>query len=151
MITAIHLLLYADDPEAARAFFRDVLGWPHVDARDGWLIFKTPPGEVAVHPTSMGQDGQSTPQRHEVSFMCDDIEATVAELTAKGVQFTGGIRDHRLGNHHVARRSGCRRDHALSAASSGRAHALKILTAVPDSSSPCVDGWCSLLVSPRSS
>ncbi len=97
MITAIHLLLYADDPEAARAFFRDVLGWPHVEARDGWLIFKTPPGEVAVHPTSMGQDGQSTPQRHEVSFMCDDIEATVAELTAKGVQFTGGIRDHGWG------------------------------------------------------
>ena len=97
MITAIHLLLYADDPEAARAFFRDVLGWPHVEVGGGWLIFKTPPGEVAVHPTSMGQDGQPTPQHHEVTFMCDDIEATVAELTAKGVQFTRGIRDDRWG------------------------------------------------------
>jgi len=50
MITAVHTLVYADDADAARAFFRDVLGWPHIDARDGWLIFKTGPSELGVHP-----------------------------------------------------------------------------------------------------
>src|SRR6266496_2664715 len=97
MITAVHLLLYADDPDAARAFFRDVLDWPHVDAGGGWLIFKTPPGEVGVHPTSQGGGMPSTPQHHDVSLVCDDIEATVAELTAKGVRFSRGIRDDRFG------------------------------------------------------
>jgi catechol 2,3-dioxygenase-like lactoylglutathione lyase family enzyme len=52
MITAVHTLVYADDPEAARAFFRDVLGWPHIDAHGGWLIFRTGPSELGVHPTS---------------------------------------------------------------------------------------------------
>jgi predicted enzyme related to lactoylglutathione lyase len=97
MITAVHLLLYADDPEAARAFFRDVLDLPNVDAGGGWLIFKTPPAELAVHPAGGGEESSSTPQHHEVTLMCDDIESTVAELTAKGAQFSRGIRDDRWG------------------------------------------------------
>src|SRR5215468_10493833 len=78
MITAVHALVYADDPVAARDFFRKVLGWPHVDARGGWLIFRSGPSELAAHPTSgSGMDGDwSTPQHHEISLMCDDIEAT---------------------------------------------------------------------------
>jgi predicted enzyme related to lactoylglutathione lyase len=82
VITAAHLLLMAEDPEAARAFFRDVLGWPHVDNGDGWLIFALPPAEVAVHPA----DG---PRGHELYLMCDDLDATVGELEAKGVDVLG--------------------------------------------------------------
>lgn len=90
MITALHALVYADDAEAARAFFRDVLGWPHVDVHDGWLIFRTGPSELGVHPAP--DDGApAAGQRHEISLMCDDIEQTVAELRAKGAEFAGGI------------------------------------------------------------
>lgn len=91
MITAIHTLVYADDAVAARAFFRDVLGWPHVDEHDGWLIFRTGQSELGVHPT-----GDSAPH-HEISLMCDDIERTVEELTAKGAVFVGDIQDENFG------------------------------------------------------
>ena len=98
MITAVHTLIYADDPERARAFLRDVVGWPHVDSGGGWLIFRTGPGEMGVHPTSGGGDGSwSAEQHHEVSLMCDDIHATVAELTARGVEFTRDVRDDGFG------------------------------------------------------
>ena len=79
MINGAHVIIYSRDAEADRAFIRDVLGFANVDAGDGWLIFKLPPAEVAVHPT----DGD--PQ-HEVFLMCDDIETTLATLTAKGVE-----------------------------------------------------------------
>ncbi|MGH3904669.1 MAG: VOC family protein [Pseudonocardiaceae bacterium] len=99
MITAVHTLVYADDAEAARAFFRDVLGWPHVDSGGGWLIFKTGPSELGVHPTSDDRGGEtwSTTQHHEISLMCDDVERTVAELTAKGAVFSSDIRDDGFG------------------------------------------------------
>ncbi len=99
MITAVHTLVYADDAEAARAFCRDVLGWPHIDAGDGWLIFKTGPSELGVHPTSDDRGGAawSTRQHHEISLMCDDIAATVAELKANGAEFAGEISDRGFG------------------------------------------------------
>ncbi|MGH8915312.1 MAG: VOC family protein [Acidimicrobiia bacterium] len=81
MISGAHVILYSTDTAADRAFFRDVLEWPYVDAGDGWLIFGLPPAEIAVHPT----DG---PESHEVFFMCDDVDQTMAELTGKGVEFT---------------------------------------------------------------
>ncbi|MFE4337058.1 VOC family protein [Streptomyces sp. NPDC056831] len=81
MINGGHVILYSRDAEADRAFFKDVLGYPHVDAGGGWLIFKLPPAEIAVHPT----DG---PESHEFYLMCDDISATVGELAAMGVEFT---------------------------------------------------------------
>jgi catechol 2,3-dioxygenase-like lactoylglutathione lyase family enzyme len=86
VINGFHSLVYSDDPVATRAFFRDVLGWPFVDADEGWLIFKTPPSEIGFHP-SQGDHGEphATPPHHAVSLMCDDIEATIAELRAKGV------------------------------------------------------------------
>jgi predicted enzyme related to lactoylglutathione lyase len=85
MINGFHSLIYSDDPDATRAFFRDVLEWPYVDAHGGWLIFKTPPAEQGVHPTQ-GENGEvyAKAPHHEVSLMCDDIEATIAELRAKG-------------------------------------------------------------------
>jgi catechol 2,3-dioxygenase-like lactoylglutathione lyase family enzyme len=99
MITAVHTLVYADDPDAARAFFRDALGWPHIDAHGGWLIFRTGPSELGVHPTSndSGSDAGTSGRHHEITLMCDDIAATVAELEAKGAEFTRGIRDDGFG------------------------------------------------------
>lgn len=99
MITGIHALLYARDAEAARAFFRDVVGWPHVDAHGGWLIFRAGPAELGVHPLD-GVPDASAPAgaiHHEVSFLCDDVEATVAELSARGAHFSGGIEDRGFG------------------------------------------------------
>jgi len=94
MITGTHAIIYAGDPEAARAFFRDVLGMPNVDAHDGWLIFKLPPAELGIHPAS---DPGAPDGHHELYLMCDDIAATVAELTAKGVEFTAPISQQGFG------------------------------------------------------
>ena len=80
-ITGAHMLLYTPEAESLRATLRDVIGWDHVDDGDGWLIFALPPAEIGVHPSE-----RST--KHEISLMCDDIEATVADLRAKGVEFS---------------------------------------------------------------
>lgn len=98
MISGFHSILYSDDPEATRAFLRDVLRWPHADAGDGWLIFRTPPSEVGVHPTT-GPDGErwGTVPRHEVSLMCDDIEATIAELRSRGAEVSDQVVDQGYG------------------------------------------------------
>jgi catechol 2,3-dioxygenase-like lactoylglutathione lyase family enzyme len=99
MITALHTLVYADDPDAARAFFRDVLGFPAADTGGGWLIFKTGPSELGVHPSSWEYQGHSgsTEQRFDVSLMCDDLEKTKAELAAKGAEFVGDVADEGWG------------------------------------------------------
>lgn len=98
MILALHSLVYADDPVAARAFFRDVLGFANVDTGGGWLIFRTGPSELGVHPTSEeGGERYATSGQMEFSLACDDIEATVADLTAKGAEFTRPIRDDGFG------------------------------------------------------
>ena len=90
MINAVHAVIYTKDAEAARAFFRDVLGLPNVDAGHGWLIFALPPAEMGVHPT----EGEN---HHQLYLMCDDVEATVAELKAKGVEFTQPVKDAGFG------------------------------------------------------
>lgn len=99
MITAVHALLYADDADAARRFFREVLDFPFVDAHDGWLIFKTGPSEIGVHPTraELQAKGWAVGHAHEISLMCDDIEETVTELSAKGAEFTTGIEETSFG------------------------------------------------------
>jgi catechol 2,3-dioxygenase-like lactoylglutathione lyase family enzyme len=89
MITGSHVIIYSSDADADRAFFQDVLKYPHVDAGGGWLIFKLPPGEVAVHPA----EGQ---QAHELYLMCDDVNATVEDLLANGVS-CGDISDEGWG------------------------------------------------------
>ena len=90
MITGAHAIVYSRDADADRAFFRDVLGFPSVDAGGGWLIFALPPAELAAHPADAGG-------RHELYLMCDEIESTVAELQAKGVEFTTPISDEGFG------------------------------------------------------
>ena len=102
MIKAIHALIYSDDPDATRAFLRDVLRWPFVDdpaSEPDWPIFRSGPSEMGVHPTFGTWEGQSYshPRHHELSLMCDDIEATRAQLEARGAQFSGGIQDMGFG------------------------------------------------------
>jgi catechol 2,3-dioxygenase-like lactoylglutathione lyase family enzyme len=89
VIAGAHTIVYADDADTARTFFRDVLRLDAVDAGDGWLIFALPPGELACHPGEAG--------RHELFFMCRDIQATVEELEQRGVEFTTGITDEGWG------------------------------------------------------
>jgi catechol 2,3-dioxygenase-like lactoylglutathione lyase family enzyme len=90
VITGAHAIVYSLDADADRAFFRDVLGFPSVDAGGGWLIFALPPAELAAHPADAGG-------RHELYLMCDEIESTVAELQAKGVEFTAPVSDQGFG------------------------------------------------------
>jgi hypothetical protein len=89
-ITGVHGLLYTPEPEALRAVLRDVFDWTNVDAGGGWLIFAMPPAEVAVHPADA--------PRHELSLMCDDLDATVAELRARGIDFRGERSTERWGH-----------------------------------------------------
>jgi hypothetical protein len=92
-IIGAHMLLYTPEADAVRAVLRDVVGWDFVedaDASPGWLIFKLPPAELGVHPS-----GGAT--KHELCLMCDDIEATIAELEEKGVEFRGTPVDESFG------------------------------------------------------
>jgi len=102
VITSVHLLIYSDDAPATRAFLRDVLGWPYVEDRgsgEGWQIFGTGPSEMGVHPTHSEWEGKEyhSPRQHLISVMCDDLEATMQELGAKGATFSDGIRDEGYG------------------------------------------------------
>jgi len=78
MISGAHVIVYSKDADADRAFFRDVLRFPSVDAGRGWLIFALPPAEAAFHPAD--ENG-----RHELYLMCDDLKAEMASLKEKGV------------------------------------------------------------------
>jgi catechol 2,3-dioxygenase-like lactoylglutathione lyase family enzyme len=108
VITAVHLLLYSDDATATRAFFQDVLRWPFVsegeNGDDGvggagtggddpaqWLIFGTGPSELGVHPTAGVHQGTpwTSPRKHQIAVMCDDLDATVADLASRGATFAG--------------------------------------------------------------
>jgi hypothetical protein len=91
-INGTHLLLYTTEADRVRALLRDVFGFKHVDAGDGWLIFRTPPSEVGVHPAEDGNQGT-----HAISFICDDINKTIAELRAKGVDVDAEPADHGYG------------------------------------------------------
>ena len=102
MITSMHLLIYSDDAPATRAFLRDVLGLPFVEdagSEPGWLIFGTGRSELGVHPTHSVWEGKTydTPRQHAISFMCDDINATMEELRAKGATFSGDVSDQGYG------------------------------------------------------
>jgi hypothetical protein len=90
VIDGAHVILYSQDAEADRAALRDVLGSDHVDVGGGWLIFGLPPSEVAVHPT----DG---PPQHELYLMCDDVEATVADLDGTTIEVVSPIEDQGWG------------------------------------------------------
>jgi hypothetical protein len=88
-ITGIHALFYSSAPEELRAALRDVFGWDHVDIGGGWLIFRMPPAELGVHPGDA--------PHHELSFMCDDLDATMSELRGKGIEIRGNVEERRFG------------------------------------------------------
>ncbi|GGT18863.1 VOC family protein [Streptomyces purpureus] len=90
MFSGSHVILYTPDAEADRAFLRDVLGFGHVDAGQGWLIFKLPPAEVAVHPSS----GEP---KHEFYLMCEDIAAVLAKLAERGTEISRPVSDQGWG------------------------------------------------------
>jgi hypothetical protein len=89
MITGVHAIQFTPDADGLRAFLRDVLELRSVDAGGGWLIFGLPPAELAAHPS----DEIAT----QLYLMCDDIEATTAELQAKGVELTREVSDEGWG------------------------------------------------------
>jgi catechol 2,3-dioxygenase-like lactoylglutathione lyase family enzyme len=90
VITGVHAIVFSPAAEKVRAFFADVLGMSSVDAGGGWLIFALPPAELAVHPA----DGTD---RHELYLMCDNMEDTLAELRAKGVEVARDVSDQGWG------------------------------------------------------
>jgi catechol 2,3-dioxygenase-like lactoylglutathione lyase family enzyme len=90
VITGMHAIVFSPEAEKVRAFFADVLGMPSVDAGGGWPIFALPPAELAVHPA----DGEN---RHELFLMCDNIQDTLAELQAKGVEVARDVSDQGWG------------------------------------------------------
>ena len=100
MITGMHTLIYAEDIDAVRAFFRDVLQFPYADTGGGWLIFKSGPSELAAHPSSWEYEGRSggTDQAFDLSLMCDDLSATMAELEERGAEFEGEVTDQGWGH-----------------------------------------------------
>jgi len=89
-VTGAHVLLYTPEAEVLRGILRDALGWEHVDAGEGWLIFALPPAEVGVHPS----EGDT---KHVLSLMCDDVVSTAAELRAKGIEIRGEPEEHDWG------------------------------------------------------
>ena len=95
MIRGVHTMFYSSQAAELRAFLRDKLGLPATDVGEGWLIFDLPEADMGVHPTEESDGAPSgTP---DISFYCDDIETTVRELKARGVEFTQEIEDHGYG------------------------------------------------------
>jgi len=89
MIKGVHAMFYTPKAEEVRAFIRDKLGFPYTDTGEGWLIFALPEADMGVHPAEQAFQG--------LSFYCDNIQQTVAELTARGVEFTTEITDQGWG------------------------------------------------------
>ncbi|MFJ9828734.1 VOC family protein [Streptomyces sp. NPDC101160] len=90
MFSGAHVILYTPDAEADRAFLKDVIGFDHVDAGRGWLIFRLPPAEFAVHPT------EGAP-KNEIYLMCDDIAQTLATLEDRGAEVSRPVNDQGWG------------------------------------------------------
>lgn len=88
-VIGVHTLLYTSEPDELRQVLAEVFGWRSVDAGEGWLIFAVPPAEMGVHPSDQPS--------HAISMMCDDLEATMADLTGKGIEFRGEPQDEGYG------------------------------------------------------
>lgn len=95
MIKGVHTMFYSSQAEELRAFIRDKLGFSFTDVGDGWLIFDLPEADMGAHPAA--PHGSGAPGTHAISFYCDDIGQTVADLKRKGVEFTMDVEDHGFG------------------------------------------------------
>lgn len=91
MIRGVHTMFYTSQPEEMRAFLRDRLRFPSTDVGQGWLIFDMPEADMGCHPADPEEDCPSG--THDISFYCDDIQGTVADLRSRGVEFTDEVRD----------------------------------------------------------
>src|SRR5438309_434697 len=96
MIRGVHTMFYSSEPEAVRAFLRDKLKFPYTDVGQGWLIFDLPEADMGCHPAEEG-DHAAPSGTHNISFDCDNLEQTVAELKGRGVEFTDPITDQGFG------------------------------------------------------
>jgi hypothetical protein len=94
-IVGAHALLYTSEPDAVRAIFRDVFGFPFVDSGGGWLIFALPPAELGIHPAEGPTSEGGT--RHQLTLMCDDLAATIADLIERGIEIRGEPEDQGFG------------------------------------------------------
>jgi predicted enzyme related to lactoylglutathione lyase len=93
MIKGVHTMFYTADAEGMRAFIRQKLRFPFTDVGDGWLIFDVPEADMGCHPAGGADPDAAPPGTHAISFYCDDINSTVAELKSRGVEFTGPVID----------------------------------------------------------
>ena len=94
MIRGMHAMFYSSEAQALRTFIKEKLGLNSTDVGEGWLIFDAPEADLGVHPTEGCEQASGTA---EVSFYCDNIEKTVADLKSKGVEFTQEVEDHGYG------------------------------------------------------
>jgi len=94
MIRGMHAMFYSSEADALRAFLRDKLGLSGTDVGGGWLIFDAPEADLGVHPIDGSEVASGSA---DISFYCDDIAQTVAELRARGVEFTQEPEDHGYG------------------------------------------------------
>jgi catechol 2,3-dioxygenase-like lactoylglutathione lyase family enzyme len=95
MIRGVHTMFYTSEPDALRTFLRDKLGMRATDVGGGWLIFEVPEADMGCHPAD--SDDAKPSGTADISFYCDDIHRTVADLRAKGVEFAGEVEDHGYG------------------------------------------------------
>ncbi len=93
MICGVHTMFYTSEPEALRAFLRDSLGLVATDVGGGWLIFDLPEAEMSCHPTEMGEADAVPSGTPHISFYCDDLDGTMRELRARGVEFVDEVAD----------------------------------------------------------
>ena len=94
MIRGMHTMFYSSKADELRAFLRDKIGLKATDVGGGWLIFDLPEADMGVHPTEQGEPASGTA---DISFYCDDIAATVRDLTSRGVEFVHDVEDHGYG------------------------------------------------------
>jgi predicted enzyme related to lactoylglutathione lyase len=92
VIKGVHTMFYSSAADELRAFLRDKLRFPYTDVGGGWLIFDLPEADMGCHPVDKGECGPPS-GTHNISFYCDDIDQTVAELKARGVEFTDAVQD----------------------------------------------------------
>ncbi|HEV3025699.1 MAG TPA: VOC family protein [Pirellulales bacterium] len=96
VIKGVHTMFYSSEPDALRTFLRETLRLPYTDVGQGWLIFDLPEADMGCHPSDPAQGGSPSGTQN-ISFYCDDIHKSVAELKARGVEFTHEIADHGYG------------------------------------------------------
>jgi catechol 2,3-dioxygenase-like lactoylglutathione lyase family enzyme len=94
MIKGVHTMFYSSQADELRRFIRDKLGFAATDVGGGWLIFNLPEADMGCHPTEVEGPPSGTA---DISFYCDDIQKTVAELRSRGVEFTDTVADQGYG------------------------------------------------------